>query len=161
MRIFVQGIPATPGADGVWRAGRKWPAGSSVAVEVLADKADPPPVPTGAKNGDGTPKMMPDPHRIGRDAFAALKADPRIRILSDEETQGVLNQAAVDAAKAEVSKLAAALTDAKAHIAALEEENARLKAAVDAAKAGPAAPSGEQVPPEQPPADAKGKSAKK
>lgn len=167
MRVFVQGIPATPGADGVWRAGRKWPAGSSVAVEVLSGKEDPPLVPSGAKNTDGTPRMMPDPHRIGRDSFAALKADPRIRILSDEDTQGALNAAAVDAAKAEVAKLAAALTDAKAHIAGLEEENARLKVALSTASAGPTAPAtttpagGDQTKGDEPPADQKGKGAKK
>lgn len=92
MLILVQGTVSGRQFDGIYRAGRKWPSGSPVTVEVLDQAEDPPLV----KQGD---LMVADPRRIGRKSYEALKSDPRIRIIAEGGVSDALASEAVDSAR--------------------------------------------------------------
>lgn len=111
MRVMIQAINA--GHKYAVRAGRFFDTGALVAYDVVEGEADP-----RTKDGDF------EPGKISQATFEALKADPRFRILSDKETQGVVSEAAVKEAR----KQAAQLQD---QVTALSAENAELKAQLE------------------------------
>jgi hypothetical protein len=87
---------------GVWRAGRFWPSAGPVEVQVL-DTDDCPMVAVEDPSWQGGRRMALDPAKIGRKAWQAIVADPRIsKFPEGEEPAG------------EVDRL-------RAQIAALEE----------------------------------------
>ena len=57
----------TLGHPNYWRAGRSWPSGQSIEVEVLDQDHDP--IVTEVKNGEE--RTFPDPTRIGRISWKA------------------------------------------------------------------------------------------
>jgi hypothetical protein len=145
--ILVQAVVGE-GYDGAYRAGRKWPATEPLAVEVLDQDDDPPGleedwIVDGVRKGKRT---VPDPNRIGKRSFEAIKADGRLRILGDKDTSLSQSDAALNKARHLAASHAAENSDLKIKIAALQEENEKLRAQVGASQA-PAVTGGEQVPP--------------
>lgn len=68
------------------RAGRAWPVGSPVQIEVVDADEDPPEIALPGHDkvwvdGVSRPKTQPDPTRIGRLSLAALKADARFTVI--------------------------------------------------------------------------------
>lgn len=133
MLIHVQGIPAVPGTPGVWRAGRFWAAGSATTVEVLGQDEDPPQVKVKGPNGED--RIIPDPNKLGRKSFEALKADPRIRLLADPDSQREISSAAIDEARAAAGKMGARVGELEAENASLKAKIAELEAALEKATA--------------------------
>ena len=140
MRILVQGLSPS-GLSHLWRAGRAWPTGEPLEVEVLDQDADPPELEVlvpNATTGGLMKEKRPDPVRIGRASYAILKKDKRLRLMSTADVDSSAANAAVQAARAEVQKLAGQLADANVEIATLKAELAASAAALEAAKAKPA-----------------------
>lgn len=158
-RVLIQSLPRE-GLTHRPRAGRFWPSEAPVAVEIV-ESAESPTIEVTQRNPHTNVQetvSKPDPHRINRKDYEAIKADPVLRIMSDGETISVLSQAALDAARKQASDLAgklvdaesakaeagARLTSAQAEVAALRVRVAELEAA---AKAGGETPPGGDVPP--------------
>jgi hypothetical protein len=139
--IMVQAVVGE-GYDGAYRARRKWPATEPVSVEVL-DQDDDPPDHEHPHVVDGKvvgKRMVPDPHRIGRKSFEAIKADSRLRILGDKDTDRSASGAALDKARSMAAAHASENSDLKVKLAGLEDENRRLKEQLRTAGVQPAAP---------------------
>jgi hypothetical protein len=103
------------------RAGRYFPNGAVTRMEVV--ELDDPKLDADTNqptDKDGRPDMA----RITRAGMAEIKSDPIMSLLADEETQGTVGQAQVDAARAEVADLSRQLMDAKIRIAELEAQAA-------------------------------------
>jgi hypothetical protein len=125
--IMVQAI-VPEGFDGAWRARRKWPANEVATVEVLDQQDDPPDIEQEVTvEGVKRKRTVPDPNRIGQKSFEKLKADSRIRILGDRDTNASTSEAALNKARAMASASAAENSDLKVKLAGLEEENQRLR----------------------------------
>lgn len=108
---------------GVWRAGRFWPSAESLRVEVLKQDDDPPLVEEEVADpatGKKSKRAVHSTVQIGRKTFELLKADGRISILGDGETDSAISSAVLSAAQRDA-------TEARARVAALEAENAALK----------------------------------
>lgn len=112
--MLIKVIAMNEGFSGAFRARRFFPNGEEVVLEVLDDDADPPEV-TDAT----TKKLVPDPKRIGKASFEAIKKDMRLKLLSDGAAAGGLSKAAYDAANRSAQ-------EAAAQVAATQIENARL-----------------------------------
>jgi hypothetical protein len=126
------------------RAGRFWPCGKSVRVEVLPQEEDPPSSTVRVKNAEGIEIEVeqPDSHRLGQRSFRQLKADPYIQILADEDSIKGAASAEVDRYRAEAEKLAGeavslrmAKESAEARADAAEARVAQLVRELDEAKA--------------------------
>jgi hypothetical protein len=132
MFIYVKGNSAQ-GMSHAWRGGRAWPTNQAVRVEVLDQDEDPPG--EEYRNPDsGVVRAVPDPRRIGRNTFKALREDPtgRVSILSDPETQEGASNAAVDAARAEAGRQAQRAGQLETDLAiARAERDAALKEVTD------------------------------
>jgi FtsZ-binding cell division protein ZapB len=105
---------------GVWTPGRFWPSAETLRVEVVDSEPpmlDEPIFHEGKQTGT---RKVPDSTKISRATFDELKADGRITILADGETDETISKTVLDAAK----KTA---TDATDKVAALEKEIAELK----------------------------------
>lgn len=118
-----EGFPYRP------RAGRFFPSGEVVTMEIVDGPDDPTIV---EEKVDGAGKKFqsrrPDPARMSRKVFdEKIMTDPVLRVLSDGETTSELSQAVLDAARQQASDLAGQLTDAKAKLAGAEEQVAKLK----------------------------------
>jgi hypothetical protein len=112
------------------RAGRFFPSGQVVSMEIVDGDVDPT-VEEDKVDGAGKPykALKPHPTRMSRKVFdEKIMTDPVLRVLSDGETISELSQAALDAARKHSADLASDLTDAKAKLAAAEELVAKLKA---------------------------------
>lgn len=133
--MFIDVRTSNPGHAGTFTPGRFWPNGVRRRLEVVADdvaekqitvtkqlKEDPAVFRLKVAEGPYLPDGKPDPDRITRAGLAAIRGNQHLSIDSDEETQGTLSHAAVNAARAEASKANAELTDAKIYAAELEAE---------------------------------------
>jgi len=150
VRITV--IAMNEGFTGAIRAGRFFQNGAEVTLEVLAQDADPPEVTI--TSADGTKRKGPDPERIGRKSFEAIKRDPRLKVLADGESQAALSEAAFAEMKGALSKAAAELAEVVADNVALRSRVTELEAKLAAALAAPAAPAPAPVAPAAPAAPA-------
>lgn len=113
MRIKV--IAMNEGHPGAYRAGRFFQNRDEVVLEVVdTEKGEDPP---------GS-----DRSRIGRNSFEAIKADPRLKVLSDGETSDIVSQAALDSARRMAEENAAAAAGLRVENAGLRDEIATLKA---------------------------------
>jgi hypothetical protein len=124
------------------RAGRFFPAGEPVTVEVV-DQDDDPTIDVEKIDSAGKKftAKEPDPKRMSRKVFESMiMTDPVLRVLADGETVSALSQAALDAARKQASDLAGELTDTKARLAEAQEKlaaaNARIAALEGTAKVG-------------------------
>lgn len=122
--MFVTAIAMNEGHHGARRAGRFFPNGQEVVLEVLDQDEDPELV----KGPNGTP--VPDPARVGKKTLEALKRDMRIKLIGDAATQSGLSRAAYDEARRRAQAAAGDLEGAKLEIARLEDENKTLRARV-------------------------------
>lgn len=112
------------GFDGTWRAGRLWPSGGSVEIEVL-DQDDCPRVAADVPVGAAARDML-DPVRLGRKAFRDIEADPRIAIKPAGDLLAAVlpsNSQAVAALKAQTAEL----DELRAEAMKLAAENGNLK----------------------------------
>ena len=115
------------------RAGRFFPSGQAVSMEIVDDPVDPT-VEEEKVDGAGKKYMAVKPHpsRMSRKVYEEkILTDPILRVLSDGETASELSQAALDAARKQASELAGELVLAKSKLAASEEQVVKLNAAVD------------------------------
>lgn len=124
--VHIQGVQRE-NYPGVWRAGRFWSSAELQRVEVLNQDHDPEPeevdvIEHGKKTGT---KKVASTTKIGRKTFEALKADPRLRILADGETDAT-------ATAAVLKKVREDHASAVEKIEALQKENADLKEQVQA-----------------------------
>jgi hypothetical protein len=135
MRVLIQAL-SVDGFSHLWRADRPWPTGEPIEVEVLDQDADPPPVMVEVPNST-TGKIMleprADPLRMGRASFALVKADKRMRIMQTADVNAAGADAAVQAAREEVQRMAGELADARVEIAKLKAEVSRLHDELDEA----------------------------
>jgi hypothetical protein len=116
--MFVTVIAMNEGFSGARRARRHFDNGAEVRLEVLEQDDDPPDIAPG----------VPDPGRIGRKSYQALRDDPRIKLLSDDGTQGTQSRAAYEAAKGSAEKAAVEVVGLKLEVTQLRTENAELRA---------------------------------
>ncbi len=154
MRITVQANH--PHHSQLARAQRFWPTKEALEVEVIDSEDDPPPVKVKVKNsttGQMVDQERPNPTKIGRRTLAILRADHRLSIQQLDSINSRAADAAVGAAQAEVSRLAAELTDEKSKRAGVEAQLAEattrigeLEAEIAKLKAAPVAEDGEQGP---------------
>jgi hypothetical protein len=121
--MMITVIAMNEGFAGAYKAGRFFPNGEEVTLEVLEADDDPPKV----KAPDGKTEV-PDPKKVGKTSFEAIKKDPRLKVLADRATQGVLSKAAYDEAKGSAEKAGAELIGARLEVSRLTDENAQLKA---------------------------------
>lgn len=146
MFIHVQAVQRDNFA-GAWRAGRFWPSGQALRVEVLGQDEDPAPVVEDVLDQNGRKlgtREVPSMKQIGRKTYATIKADARLRILSDNETQELAaaeELASVRKVSDELAKENAAL---RAKVAELE--GLLGAATAPAAPAAPPAPAGDAKP---------------
>ena len=105
---------------GVWTPGRFWPSAEPLRVEVVDEEPpmlDEPVFHEGKQTGT---RKVPDRTKISRATFDELKADGRITILADGETDETISKTLLSTAQQTA-------TEAKDKVAALEKENAGLK----------------------------------
>lgn len=143
--------------SGKWCAGRFFPGGQRIDLEVLDQEADfqvekPSADGRGVKvehdpktsheidvknatTGLMEKQRRPHPTRIGLKAYRELQADPLLSIFEGGQHSEELSQAALDAARKQASDLAGELVDQKAKVATLEDQVAKLKHALEAAEA--------------------------
>lgn len=136
-------IAMNQGHSGAYRAGRFFPNDVDVVMDVLDQEDDPPKV----KNDKGV--EVPDPKQIGFKSFELLRADPRIKVLADQDTQALLSQGAFDEARRQAATIAGELAALKIDHARLGEENKALRAQVtelQKAAPSPATEGDEKVP---------------
>lgn len=91
------------------------------------DGDDPPPVPVKAPNpttGKIEERLMPDPDRIGHLSLVELESDKRITIKQTDTVSQDAADAAVGAARAEVTRLSMENLELKARVAQLESGDA-------------------------------------
>ncbi len=156
MKILVIGNNPM-GHTSVARAGRFW-SKTPKLVEVVAVKAgeyltdaidingnripcddgdDPPMVEVpsvNASTGKSSVRMVPDPERIGRKSYEALASDPRITIKQTDSVSEDAADAAVGAARGEVSRLSTENMELKARIAKLESGDVLKEALAELAE---------------------------
>ena len=133
--MFINVRAFNPGHAGTFTPGRFWPNGHTLRLEVVDDRVAAAQIkPTKGMVDDPAARALkiaegpfiadgkPDPERITRSGFDAIKGNQHLSILADEESQGAISQAAVDAARAAAAKANADLTDAKIYAAELEAE---------------------------------------
>jgi hypothetical protein len=121
--MFVTVIAMNEGHSGARRAGRFFPNGGEVRLEVVdsEDGGDPPQV----KGPGGT--MVADPARIGKNSLKAIKDDPRLKLLADGATQEMHSKATYEDAKRLAEVSAGELVGARIEIQRLAEENQILR----------------------------------
>ena len=76
---------SNPGYKGRTRAGRFFPNDVSRRIEIVPDRDDP-------KTPDGTP----DPDKMNQEAYALLKADPRLSVMEETDKVSGISQDVVD-----------------------------------------------------------------
>lgn len=110
------------GYPGIFRAGRLWPGGKQVEVEVYDTLEDPP-------QEEGRPIML------GQKSLALLEEDPRISLKQERAKDALEAQVEIEKLVAEQEVLAEELEKVKAEllahinaVASLKAENAKLKA---------------------------------
>jgi hypothetical protein len=111
--------------QGVWRAGRFWPSGEALRVEVVKDEpemVDEDIFNDGKKIGT---RKVHDKTKISRATLEELKKDGRVSVLADGETDATISKSVLAAAQT-------AAAEAGAKVVALEAENAELKEANEA-----------------------------
>lgn len=108
------------GYTGVWRAGRHWPSGAPVEVEVLDEGQDDPKIDVADTKAPGGNRKALDPHRLSRASFEQLLKDGRISKFRVGDDTAVQDQAA----------LRAQVEDLKAQLAQATGEVSRLQAAL-------------------------------
>ncbi len=118
--MFVTVIGMNEGYGGAHRAGRYFPNGTEVRLEVLDQDDDPPQV---SIKGE----MRPDPERIGKASLEALKKDPRIKLLADGATQSGHSKAAYDEARRSAEAASGAAAGLRLDVARLEDEKKTLQ----------------------------------
>ena len=124
MLIYV--IAHNPGHSGRYRAGRFWPNGERVRLEVVEDEPsiDPKtkkelrPDPNAPFGADGEPSM----EKISRAGYRALQEDGCISVVGDDGIQGEASIATIAALRAQLAAVHAELSDAKLKIASLEDK---------------------------------------
>lgn len=143
--VRIQALPR-PGFSFRPRAGRFFPSGEAVTLEVVDQEKDPTIEVDKADSAGKTYKVdVPDPKRISKAVFESMiLTDPVLKVLADGETISVLSQAALDAARKQASDLAGKLTDAEVakaqmgeQLAASQAEVADLRAKLAALEAPP------------------------
>lgn len=151
MKISVQGRSAQGHAN-VARAGRFWPCGSAVVVDVLEQEDDPPPIQVEVRNR-ATNRMekqdRPNPTVIGQATYRRLLDDARLVIKQTDTITQAAADAAMEAARAEVGRLSEENLKLKARVAELESgvslKDALAKvAALEAAAKEPPADTGKK-----------------
>ncbi len=115
--MFVTVIAMNEGFSGARRARRHFDNGVETRLEVLEQDDDPPDIRPG----------VPDPERIGRKSYQALRDDPRIKLLSDDGTQGTQSRAAYEAAKSAAEKAAVEGVGLRLEATRLQDENNQLR----------------------------------
>lgn len=136
------------GYNGAWRAGRKWPS-TPVRVEVLDQDDDPPMVEETYVGPEGKTltRMVPDPLRIGRKSYQAVKDDPRIKVLDDADAQNELSNEALDEARTLLTEQHGQLVALRLENATLRKRNTELQAALERKAPAEEIPD-DEVPPE-------------
>jgi hypothetical protein len=119
------------------RAGRAFPSGEPVTMEIVDEKEDPT---IDVEKTDSAGKKYtvkaPDPKRMSKAVFESMVIpDPVLRVLADGETISVLSQAALDAARRQATDLAGKLVDAESARAEAGEKLAASRAEVTALRA--------------------------
>ena len=119
------------------RAGRFFPAGEPVTMEIVDQPEDPAiEVEKTDSAGKKFKHKVPDPARMSKKVFETMiLPDPVLRVLADGETISVLSQAALDAARGQATELQGKLTDAEVAKAQLTERLAASQAEVADLKA--------------------------
>jgi hypothetical protein len=145
--VRIQALPRE-GFSSRPRAGRFFPAGEPVTMEVVDQEEDPTvEVDKIDSAGKKYKQKVPDPARMSRKVFETMiMADPVLRVLADGETISVLSQAALDAARKQATDLAGKLVDAETAKAELGDKLAAAQAEVAALKAA-LSPSSRRPPP--------------
>lgn len=115
-KAFIRSIDV-PGFPGVYRAGRLWPGGQTVEVDVVRGDVDP-------------PQVEGEPLKICDKSLAAIRADGRLSVLEKAEAAPDI-QALLD----RVESLSAELTGARKDAEALAAENDALRAQVESLSA--------------------------
>jgi hypothetical protein len=107
------------GHPNYWRAGRSWPSGQEIEVEVL-DQDDDPMVTTEVK---GQKRTHVDPNRIGRESWKQIVADKQLikQPVGGTVEEALQLQAGLDQTKAELIRT---ITRAELAETALAERNA-------------------------------------
>ena len=110
------------GHPNYFRAGRSWPSGEEVEVEVLDQDNDPMEV---KEVKGGETRTFPHPTRIGRTSWAALMADRQLikQPVGATVNEALALQAAYDSMKAELGRT---VTRAEMAEQALAERNAGM-----------------------------------
>ncbi len=156
MVVRVQALPRE-GFSFRPRAGRIFPSGEPVTLEVVDDAKDPT-IEVEKIDSAGKKYMqeVPDPKRISKKLFEEMiLPDPILKVLADGETISVLSQAALDAARKQASDLAGKLVDSEsaraemgakldAALAELADARVQLAAALEAAKDAEAPPASDK-----------------
>lgn len=115
----------TLGHPNYWRAGRSWPSGQSVEVEVLDQDQDP--VVTETKNGED--RTFPHPTQIGRISWKAIMADGQLM----KQPVGATTDQALDM-QAKIDELIAKLATVTARADLAEQAVVDLRAQVQSAQ---------------------------
>jgi hypothetical protein len=127
MFVHIKGVQRE-NFSGVWRAGRFWPSAAALRVEVVKDEPAKI-VEDLTENGKkvGTREVF-DMKRIGKETYEALRLDGRITVFQDGETDSVISQAVLDAARKGKSAADERIVALEAEITALKEANESLAA---------------------------------
>lgn len=114
------------------RAGRFFPSGQIVTLEVVEGDEDPSiEVEKTDAAGKKFKERKPDPARISRKVFdTMIMTDSVLRVLSDGETTSELSDAAMAAARKQGADLASELVVVKAKLAFVTEELGKAKARI-------------------------------
>jgi hypothetical protein len=121
-----EGFPTRP------RAGRFFPSGEAVTMEIVDGDEDPTvDVDKTDAAGKTYKATRPDPGRMSKKVFETMiMTDPVLRVLADGETVSDLSQAALDAARKSAGEHASKLAGAEAKVATLTEQLAKAKARI-------------------------------
>jgi hypothetical protein len=121
-----EGFPTRP------RAGRVWPSGEAVAVEIVDAEEDPTiEIETVDAAGKKYMQKRPDPARMSRKIYETMiVTDPVLRTMSDGDTSSELSQAALETVRKSASDSAGKLVMAEAKVATLTEQLTKAKARI-------------------------------
>lgn len=124
--MLITVIANNEGFPGVRKARRYFPNGAEVRLEVLEQEDDPPDVKPPGNNPDAV--LMPDPGKIGKKSYQMLRKDIRVKVLSDDNSEGTISRASYEKAKSAAEKSSGESAGLRLRVAELEEENAQLRA---------------------------------
>jgi hypothetical protein len=155
MFVMIQGVKRE-GFSGVWRNQRFWPSAEAQRVEVL--DGEPPEVDEdvfvdGKKTGT---RKVADITKISKAGLEELRADGRVSIMGDGETQDGASKSEVEAAKRAAGEAVARVTALEAENAALKEANALLSLRCTSLEGGRTATLDQADPAEQQPEPRRG-----